>query len=245
MVKVVPAEGAGSDGRTPEIWLAVETSTRVGSVAVRRNELAVELTLRIQGTHSERLLPAIDYALHTAGAAPAEVSAFIVGSGPGSFTGVRIAASLAKGWAAVNAIPLYAYPSLLGVAVGSGVQGAVCAMFDARRGEVYAACYDIQPDAADGLLEPKAWHVQQLLDELSSRGIEPAFSGEGATLNRGVIQDRFPAAQVLPDHLGLPRASNLLWLREIAPELGRVEEAQSWGPLYVREWRVTEEKGTS
>ena len=244
MVKTVPADGA-SDARSPEIWLAIETSTRVGSVAVRRKELAVELTLAIQGTHSERLLPAIDYALRAAGAAPEEVSVFVVGSGPGSFTGVRIAASLAKGWAAAKGIPLYAYPSLLGVAAGSGVQGPVCPMFDARRGEVYAACYDIQPGAADGMLEPKAWRVEELLDELRSRGIEPTFSGEGATLNREVIRDRFPAARVLPEHLGLPRASNLLWLREMAPELGRVEEAQSWGPLYVREWRVTAEKGTS
>lgn len=232
-----------TDGRKPEVWLALETSTQVGSVAVHMNGLALETTFKIQGTHSERLLPAIDRALQMTGAAPAEVGALIVGSGPGSFTGVRIAAALAKGWAAAREVSLYAYSSLLGVAAGSGVRGPVCAMFDARRGEVYAACYELEPEAASVALEPKAWRLDDLLDELNSAGVEPVFSGEAACRYRSAIRCRFSEARVLPEHLGVPRAASLLWLKEVVPELGRIHDVGSWGPLYVREWSVPATKG--
>ena len=77
----------------------------VGSVALWKDELVFEETLRIHGTHSEVLAPTIEHALTVGSVEAGSVGAVVVGSGPGSFTGVRIGASLAKGWAAARGVP--------------------------------------------------------------------------------------------------------------------------------------------
>ncbi len=236
-----PAAETAATGESP-IWLAVETATSVGSVAVWRGGLAFECSLRIQGAHSERVLPALEHALSVTGTLPEEVSAFVVGSGPGSFTGVRIAASMAKGWAMARETPLFAYSSLLAVAAGCGSSGPVCALFDARRGQVYAACYEISTAGPAEKLAPGAWRVEELLDELARQSLRPAFAGDGALAHREAIGRAFGDAAVLPGHFAPPRAASLLWLRDVAPDLGRVERPEVWEPLYVREWRVPEEQ---
>lgn len=242
-VRTHAANRTRAAGRGPDVWLAVETSTSVGSVAVWRGGLAFEQTSRIQGTHSERLAPAMQHALAATETSPEQVTDFVVGSGPGSFTGVRLAASLAKGWVMARQTRLFAYPSLLAVAAGSGVNGPVCALFDARRGEVYAACYDVAGEIVSERLPPGAWRIRDLLAELSARGLEPAFAGEGAAIYREAIRDVWAGAEILPEHLGVPRAASLLWLRSEVPEMGRVDRPDVWEPVYVRDWRVPDARG--
>ncbi len=229
--------------RSVEVWLAVETSTPAGSVAVWRDGFAFEQTLRIHGTHSERLLPTIEQALAATETQPERVTDFIVGSGPGSFTGVRISASLAKGWAMACQTTLFAYPSLLAVAAGSGVKGPICALFDARRGEVYAACYEVSEAGVIERLPPVACRVEHLLAELSTLELEPVFAGEGAAVYGRAIRAAWAEARILPEHLGVARAASLLWLRSVAADLGRVAHPDVWEPLYVRDWRVPDDQG--
>jgi len=233
---------AGRGGSASEIWLAFETSTRLGSVGLWRDGLAFEETLGIQGAHSEVILPAIQRALELTDTSRDDIDAIVVGSGPGSFTGVRIAASLAKGWVMARGTPLYAYSSLLAVAAGCGREGPVCALFDARRGEVYAACYAFENGVPTNLMAPAAWRLKDLLAELKQREINPTFVGEGAGAYQEVIESEGEAT-ILPAHLGVPRAASLLWLRSAAPGLGQVEKPAEWEPIYVRAWRVTEERG--
>jgi tRNA threonylcarbamoyladenosine biosynthesis protein TsaB len=231
-------------GPEPQIWLALETATSVGSVAVWRDGLAIECSFNIRGSHSERVLPAVDHALQVTGTAPEEVAALVVGSGPGSFTGVRIAASMAKGWTMARGTPLFAYSSLLALAAGTGVSGPVCAAFDARRAEVYAACYEVSEQGASERLAPAAWRLEHLLDELARHDLKPTFVGDGATAHRERIAEALTGAVVLPEHLALPRAASLLWLRSVAPQLGHVPQPADWEPLYVRDWRVPDERGS-
>ncbi|HSG81432.1 MAG TPA: tRNA (adenosine(37)-N6)-threonylcarbamoyltransferase complex dimerization subunit type 1 TsaB [Gemmatimonadota bacterium] len=234
-----------SEGRSggPAIWLAVETATASGSVALWKEGLAVELTLRVHGSGAERLLPAIEQVLESTGTRPEEVTSFIVGSGPGSFTGVRIAASMAKGWAMARRTELFAYPSLLAVAAGWPAGGPVCSLFDARRGQVYAACYEVSDVGLQEHLPPGAWKVEALVAELDSRGLSPVFAGEGALVYAKEIGTAVAGATILPAHLAVPRAASLLWLRQLAPDLGRVAKPQDWEPTYVRDWKVQEGRG--
>jgi len=245
MVKSGGGPGSASgEVRQPETWLALETATTVGSVAVWRDGLAIECSFNIRGSHSERVLPAVDHALEVTGTHPEEITAFVVGSGPGSFTGVRVAASMAKGWTMARGTPLFAYSSLLALAAGTGVSGPVCAAFDARRGEVYAACYEFSNRGPNERLAPAAWRLEDLLGELARRGLNPTFVGEGARAYREKIAERLAGAVVLPEHLDVPRAASLLWLRSVAPALGHVRQPNEWEPAYVRDWRVPEERQT-
>src|SRR5207253_4694294 len=101
--------------------LGIETSTPIGSVAVGVGATTLaEVTLGERSRHSEVLIPAIDYALRTAGASKSDLSEVVVGGGPGSFTGLRISAATAKALARSLDIPLFAYSGLCALAAGVG-----------------------------------------------------------------------------------------------------------------------------
>lgn len=221
------------------VRLGLETSTRLGSLAVAAGgELIAECSLSVRATHSETVLPEVDRLLRRAGLGLEELEAVVVGAGPGSFTGVRIAASLAKGLCFARELPLFAYSSLAAVAASTG-GGRVCALFDARRGEVYAAAFRAE-DLPHPHWGPAALPVEGLLDDL--RAADWTFAGEGALRNAELIEAA--GGRVLPEHLGVPRASALVWLMEVAPAAGRVEDPGLWEPSYVRASGAERQAGT-
>lgn len=210
------------------LTLALETSTPLGGLAIGDEMgLIAECTLGVRATHSETVLDEVARVVARAGRRPPDIGRVVVGAGPGSFTGVRIAASLAKGLCYALDIPLYAYSSLRAVAAASGTS-PLCALFDARRGEVYAAAYE--DPAAEAVLEPGVAPIEDVLARLEPTAAW-SFAGEGAEVHREAIASQ--GGTVLPAHLGVPRAAALLWLVERRPE-GRIEDRESWEPGYVR-----------
>ena len=251
------------------IRVAIETATRVGSVAVGRGDnVLAEVELGEQTRHAARALPALDEALRSAGAGRGEIGAVVVGAGPGSFTGVRVAGATAKGLTTSLGVPLVAYSSLLALAAGvttgldpAGGEGvragarspgagvrtapAVCGLFDARRGEVYAGCWRVGPETLEPVLEPWVGGVDALVRRLADRpgggerdpGPALMFAGEGVGRYRDELAAACAAAGLdagfgAPD--ARPRASALLWLAEHHPSAGAVEDATAWEPRYVR-----------
>lgn len=213
------------------LTLALDTSTRVGGVAVARDgTLVAETSLSARATHSETVLPVVDGLLDRAGEGPDAVGRVVVGSGPGSFTGVRIAASLAKGLCAALNAELHAFSSLAAVAAQAGTGERVCALFDARRDEVYASAWEAPPPARP-VLPPSALPLEDVL-----RALEPAagwsFAGEGARLHRKRIEEA--GGRVLPRTHDHSRAAGLLELLRRAPEAGRVADRRTWEPTYAR-----------
>ncbi|MGH7576190.1 MAG: tRNA (adenosine(37)-N6)-threonylcarbamoyltransferase complex dimerization subunit type 1 TsaB, partial [Longimicrobiales bacterium] len=99
------------------LLLAIDTATSMGSVAIGDGDrVLAELTLGVGTRHSAALLPAIRFALEHAGLEPGQIDGVVVGAGPGSFTGVRIAAATAKALVHATQRPLYAYSTLLALA---------------------------------------------------------------------------------------------------------------------------------
>jgi tRNA threonylcarbamoyladenosine biosynthesis protein TsaB len=219
--------------------LALDTSTRRGSVALGvvgsgPLEFLGEATLEVSATHSETVLPAIDRLLAGERRSMAEVAGVVVGSGPGSFTGVRIAASLARGMCFPGRATLFAYSSLAAIAAvvpeERGV-GRVCALLDARRGQVYSAGFSVDPSGGGLDLEfgPRASSLVSQLSELDAStwlfaGVLPASLRDAIAVAGGrlVAEDLHPSA------------AGLLRLVSIDPEGGRVENPPSWEPGYVR-----------
>ena len=211
------------------LQLALETSTRLGSLAIGDDSgLIGECTLSVRATHSETVLPEAVRLLARAGCRVDDLTAVVVGAGPGSFTGVRIAASLAKGLCFARDLPLMAFSSLAAVAASSGAN-RVCAVFDARRDEVYAAAYEFEklprPEWGAAVLS-----IDRLLAEISAPNW--CFAGDGAARHARKIETA--GGRVLPPHLGVPRAAALLWLANHAPDEGRVEDPGLWEPWYIR-----------
>ncbi|HET7586023.1 MAG TPA: tRNA (adenosine(37)-N6)-threonylcarbamoyltransferase complex dimerization subunit type 1 TsaB [Gemmatimonadaceae bacterium] len=124
--------------------LVIDASTYRGSAAVIDGNMVIAAAaIAMRGAHEERLMPAVARVLDAAGVDVEGLDAVACGSGPGSFTSLRIAASIAKGIAFAAQRPLYAIPTLLLVAATCAPSaGRVLPWLDALRGEVYAACYE-------------------------------------------------------------------------------------------------------
>jgi tRNA threonylcarbamoyladenosine biosynthesis protein TsaB len=213
-----------------ELILAIDASTSHGGVAIGRNGVTLaEVAISNTARHSELLLPAIEFALHAAGVTRSDLTGIVAGAGPGSFTGVRIAAATARGLAAGLGIPMHAYSSLAALAASAArVDAPVCGMFDARRGEVYAACYRFPQGRIETVLAPVAAHVDDVIHMLDD--IDCDFCGDGAH----AYAARLPQPP-LPLAIVQPRASALLWLLHHDPAAGVVGMPSSFEPVYVRD----------
>lgn len=123
--------------------LGIETATSIASVAiVVANRVAAERALPMRGSHARTVLPLIDATLEAAGIGLRTLDVLAVSIGPGSFTGLRIGLSVAKGLALATGLPVVGVPTLDAYAHHVGPRpGLLCPLLDARKGEVYAAAY--------------------------------------------------------------------------------------------------------
>ena len=156
--------------------LGIETSTATGSVAVvDGDELLGEVCFCGAGRHSEQLLGNVALVLRMTGMQTGSLQGVAVGLGPGSFTGVRVALSTAKGLALGLGIPLAGVPSLKALAEGVSCWGGlVCPMVDARARRVYTALFQLGDDSMqqmdqEALRDLLPW-IQELRQLLTGGG---------------------------------------------------------------------------
>ncbi len=160
------------------VVLGIETSSLHGGVALVGAEgLIAEYVLNIEVTYSERLLPAIERVLADAGLTVGDLGGLAVAIGPGSFTGLRIGLSTAKGLAVASGQPLVGVPTLRALAWALPFSPhPICPILDARKGEVYCALFrwaggELAQAMEDAALPPEA---------LAARIAEPTlFVGDG------------------------------------------------------------------
>jgi len=214
--------------------LAIETSGSCGSVALVGPESCLgEFSVDSGRTHSRRLLAMISQLLTECESDWPELDAIAVGIGPGSFTGLRIGLSSAKGLALAADKPLIGVSSLDGLAAQCSQQPMpVCAMIDARKQEVFAAfyqCRDREPPTrlGDFLALPPA--------ELAARITTPTLMiGSGATLYRKLLREKLgDLARFAPPALAFARAAAIGGLATTSWQR-REFLAPTAGPLYVR-----------
>lgn len=172
-----PAAGAGRTGLT----LLVESSTARGSVALLDGATLVAATdVALRARDAEHLMPAVDATLREAGMAVRDLARVACGAGPGSFTGLRIGAAIAKGLAHALGRPLHAVPSLLlagGEAAARFGPGRYLVSVDALRGERYVLLVNaehtdvVHADGAVQLVSGDA--VARIAEERGARIVGP------------------------------------------------------------------------
>jgi tRNA threonylcarbamoyladenosine biosynthesis protein TsaB len=132
--------------------LAIETATEACSVALLHGDALIERSEIAPRRHAELVLPMAESLLAEAGIVRRQLDAIAVGRGPGAFTGVRLAISVAQGLALALDIPVVPVSSLAALAMQAPRNGAaILAAIDARREEIYAGAFRFD---ADGLVEP-------------------------------------------------------------------------------------------
>ena len=159
--------------------LGLDTSTLDAGLALVEGDRILEQVDIPRGeTHSLTLLPALAGLLDRAGLAARDLDLMACGIGPGSFTGLRIGLSAAKGVAWGAGIPLVGVPSLTALAAAYPVEaGRICPVIDARKNQVFAAFYQAGPKGEwirSGDIE--AWDPENLGRALDG---PTTFFGEG------------------------------------------------------------------
>jgi tRNA threonylcarbamoyladenosine biosynthesis protein TsaB len=136
-----------------------DTSGKNGRVALARADSSagsvnmVEEVPLAGGTFSAQLVPQIAALLSQHGFSKSDIGAFVVVSGPGSFTGLRVGLAAIKALAEILQKPIVPVSLLEVVAIASGTQGKILTALDAGRGEVYAGEYEVANEAATVLKE--------------------------------------------------------------------------------------------
>lgn len=217
-----------------EWYVALDTSGSLGSVAIAHGSNVVAHRILGRRTdHAARLVPAIADALVECGIARGDLRGVVVGEGPGSFTGVRIAAATAKGLARALRVPLWAVSSLAAVALAAAGAPIRYVLFDARQDRVYGACYGVASTGVRTLVGPHAGGLRDLLaGEIPTGAV---FVGDGAERHRARIEGA--GFGVSDADLSVSSAEGLFRYLALAPECAPVASVAEWEPRYIRRWR--------
>ena len=210
--------------------LAIESSGSIGSVALFENSQLIDTeVISEERSHSRLLAGQIKELLARNKVGFSSLSGIGVSGGPGSYTGLRIGASLAKGLCFTLDIPLIAIGTLriIAEAVNTENVDAVCPMIDARRMEVYTTVYDRSMEV---LLPQQA----MVLDELSFKELlhdkEIVFIGDGAVKAQDIISH--PSARFQPEIIAL--AENMGRLLYNKYSKGIFEYLNRFEPNYLK-----------
>ncbi len=221
--------------------LAVDTTTSSGSAALLEDRRLVgEIDGESGTTHSARLLGAVDHLLRSEGLAIADVDAFAVAAGPGSFTGIRIGLSTIKALSFASKKPVVPVSSLRALALKLALGGAslVCPVLDAKKGEIYAALFESTAGRLLELIPQGAYDPADLFSRLPA-GKSIAFIGAGSSVYRDRIPARVLETAAFPERtLFIAHEIGLLgWegLRE-----GKGVPADGVEPLYFRRSQAEE-----
>jgi len=216
--------------------LSLETSSGVCSVALHDGEKLIAVAeIHREQSHAAKLAVLIDEVVRMAGMGLGDVQAIAVSSGPGSYTGLRIGVSTAKGLCYALAVPLVAVGTLdLLTAQLNRINVSrawLCPMIDARRMEVYCKLSD-----ADGNeVQPVEARIIDELSFAAELSVNPIiFFGDGAEKCSAVI--RHQHADFVR---GIrPSAVDLGPLAAAKLELDQVEDLVTFEPFYLKEFRI-------
>lgn len=221
--------------------LALESSAVACSVCVCEDEQLIAQSFQNNGlTHSVTLMPMCEDLLKNCGLTLKDMDVIAVAAGPGSFTGLRIGVSAAKGLAWALDKPCAKVSTLEAMAWGLvSASGKLCPVMDARRSQVYNARFASNGEKITRLTPDRAISLEELGEELKNEAEEQILVGDGAAMcyNRFEtmgLKVRLPAHNlryqtawgVARGGLELARAGKLVSANQLLPEYHRLSQAE-------------------
>lgn len=227
--------------------LCIETGTDVCSVGLAENGELVALRESCGRDHARNVAVYVDELLRERDIDADEIDAIAVGKGPGSYTGLRIGVSFAKGLCYGLRKPLIAIGSLDAlvevaredaeagiVDVDDFERATLCPMVDARRMEVYTQLFNGRGEAQSEV-EAKIIDEQSFAEEIAAAE-EFVIFGNGAAKCAGTLSSKAKLIEVVPSARGLAR------LAQEALDAGRTEDIAYFEPFYLKNFVVTTSK---
>ena len=224
--------------------LAFETSAKAASVALHDGQKLLAEGYQNTGmTHSQTLMVMADDALKQCGKTAADVTAVAVAEGPGSFTGVRIGAAAAKGFAWGREIPCYGISTLEAMAHSLGIyQGYICPVMDARRAQVYNALFYVNRGEITRVAPDRAIALADLGEEIKNL-TEPVFLvGDGSNLCYNTLLKDVPNLVLPSEHRMHQRAVGVALLAATQAAQGIAPTGAELTPNYLRLSQAEREK---
>lgn len=213
----------------PTRGLALETSGRTGSIALLQDGGLVAARQFEHGLrNAAHLLPLIADLIASASLAPADVAELYVSVGPGSFTGLRIAVTLAKTWWLTNGTPVVAVPSVRAIVENAPANVRHAAVvLDAKRGQVFTATYS--RDEVGAWVEVHPARVDTVAQVVAMGPAPLVLIGEG--IPHHAVPD---GVQVAPAELWPARADAVGRLGFAAARRGLFADPMTLAPTYIR-----------
>jgi len=191
--------------------LGIDTSSKFLSIAISDNDkIILEESHLLDRKHSSEMVPKIEELLKKIGISIDKIDAFIVGLGPGSFTGLRIGVSAVKGFGVAAKKPCIGVASI--DAIASGVRGpykTIVPIIDAKRMQVYYGIYRKKGYRVIGLSGYRVAPIEKLMDKVKT---EAVFLGDGVGLYREKIKRLNKKAVFLEEEYWYPSSGNLIKL---------------------------------
>ncbi len=220
--------------------LAIESSAKAASVALCEDgKLTAQYFQNCGLTHSRTLMPMAEALLKNCDLTSADIDLFAAAAGPGSFTGIRIGVSAAKGLAWGAGKPCCGVSTLEAMAwqVLCAKDSVVCCVMDARRNEVYNALFRTDGQRPERICGDRAISLEKLAEEYT--GETPwLFVGDGAELCRDYFDKKGLRGALAPGHLIMQSAWGVARAAEtkepVTPELLK--------PVYLRLSQAEREK---
>ena len=222
--------------------LAIDTSTDTASLAlVQGSEVLAELTWHCGQNHTIELLPHLTHLLNQAKLSLQSINFIIVAKGPGSFNGLRVGISTAKGLALSLGIPMIGISTLEVAAYQHAETGLpICPIFNAGRGEIATALYQKKDNKWCQLIPEHITTVDTLCSQITTKTV---FCGEFisfiATQLRKLLKQR---AIIPPPAARLRRAGFLAELGQQRLRTGSFDNLATLQPLYLRRPPITKPK---
>ena len=216
--------------------LAFETTAKACSAALHDGKALLAESVQNSGlTHSQTLMVMAEDLLKVCGKSAADVTHLAVAAGPGSFTGVRIGVSAAKGFAWGAEKPVYGVSTLESMARWLGVwSGYVCCCMDARRNQVYNAIFRAENGELKRISEDRAIALSDLKEELQHLEGPIYLVGDGAALAHKTLSQDIPALILPPEHRRHQRASGVALAALAAMDRGESADGAALQPNYLR-----------
>lgn len=217
--------------------LGIDSSGLVASAAVVVDDTLVgEFTINNKQTHSQTLLPMIHQVVEMSGVSLEELDAIAVAAGPGSFTGLRIGSSTAKGMALALKKPIVSVPTLEGLAYGVAVTDSlICPLMDARRNQVYTGVYEMEQGKLHCVCEQEAVDIADILEKLNQLGKKVILLGDGVQVYEETIEKVLQVPyELAPLHMNRQRAASVAALGAVYFAEGKKEDPKDHKPFYLR-----------
>lgn len=217
--------------------LAIESASVTASCAVSDDDTVIgEFSLSHKKTHSEKLMPLIESLINELGLKLQNIDVIAISEGPGSYTGLRIGAAIAKSLAYAEGIHIANVPTMKSLAFNVYYEDRfIVPIMDAKAGRIYTGIYKWNNENIMTVMKQFPCNIEELIEKLNSLNEIIILNGDGSVNYRNLLEDKLDRNPLFsPKYCNYLKASSLAILGYEMALRGETVTASEFIPKYLR-----------